>query len=390
MHHAVAVARQSDRKTGRPLEHGPSLVLAWGRGSEGQLGARGHEDSAAPLVVDALKGRTVLGVACGGCNTLAVCENDPRRFESDCREEAEAAQRALAGVAEGRPPTAPGLSGRSSRGPSQQHAGVATSGGSSLSDMVRRTFSGTATHPAPHPVPPSSNGSLHGGSVAALGPWPTGPGSLARMSSSSVRSASGRAAHGQPQTSVQLYAALTSASTGQRAPPRTSAQPRSLRGRPSSERGLSNGGGDAMHVGSGGLGRLVSLSPGGPSQHQSTLRRSLLASRSFTAHSHLSHASELSSLSSQPRPLSDDGCEVESYCGGGALTSAELAAIDEIRSNSSVATLQVCITGGLGEPWRSGVACNQLCLSDLPLLPTVPTWPAPLRLCRRSWARRTA
>jgi hypothetical protein len=59
MHHVVALARPLDRKQGRPAEHGPTAVFAWGKGSEGQLGSGKFDDSAAPVLVDALKGRQV-------------------------------------------------------------------------------------------------------------------------------------------------------------------------------------------------------------------------------------------------------------------------------------------------------------------------------------------
>lgn len=38
MHHVLAVARPLDRKHARPSDHGPTVVFAWGRGGEGQLG----------------------------------------------------------------------------------------------------------------------------------------------------------------------------------------------------------------------------------------------------------------------------------------------------------------------------------------------------------------
>jgi hypothetical protein len=62
MHHVVALGRPLDRRLGRPADHAPRAVLAWGRGLEGQLGVRSFEDSAAPLVMDALKGRHVMQV----------------------------------------------------------------------------------------------------------------------------------------------------------------------------------------------------------------------------------------------------------------------------------------------------------------------------------------
>lgn len=62
MHHVVAVGRPLDKRLARPAEHAPRVAFAWGRGSEGQLGVRGFEDSIAPLLVDSLKGRPVLQV----------------------------------------------------------------------------------------------------------------------------------------------------------------------------------------------------------------------------------------------------------------------------------------------------------------------------------------
>lgn len=63
MHHCVALGRPADRKTGRPAaDPAPRVVFAWGRGSEGQLGVKGFEDSPAPVLVDSLKGRQVLQV----------------------------------------------------------------------------------------------------------------------------------------------------------------------------------------------------------------------------------------------------------------------------------------------------------------------------------------
>lgn len=73
MHHVVALGRPADRKTGRPTDHAPRAVFAWGRGSEGQLGVRAFDDSAAPVLVDALKGRQVLQVRWGRGIGAAVC-----------------------------------------------------------------------------------------------------------------------------------------------------------------------------------------------------------------------------------------------------------------------------------------------------------------------------
>jgi hypothetical protein len=62
MHHVVALGRPLDRRLGRPADHAPRAALAWGRGLEGQLGVKSFEDSAAPLLMDALKGRHVMQV----------------------------------------------------------------------------------------------------------------------------------------------------------------------------------------------------------------------------------------------------------------------------------------------------------------------------------------
>jgi hypothetical protein len=60
MHHVVAAGRPLDRRGARPADAAPRAAFAWGRGSEGQLGVRGFDDSAAPLLVEGLKGRSVL------------------------------------------------------------------------------------------------------------------------------------------------------------------------------------------------------------------------------------------------------------------------------------------------------------------------------------------
>lgn len=62
MHHAVAVGRPADRRTGRPADGAQRAAFAWGRGSEGQLGVKSFEDSATPVVVEGLKGRGILQV----------------------------------------------------------------------------------------------------------------------------------------------------------------------------------------------------------------------------------------------------------------------------------------------------------------------------------------
>ena len=54
-------------------------MWTWGRGREGQLGYSCAGGSAHPKSVDALRGRRVLQVACGGHCTLAVCCHDAER-----------------------------------------------------------------------------------------------------------------------------------------------------------------------------------------------------------------------------------------------------------------------------------------------------------------------
>ena len=83
MHHAVALARALDRRTGRVADGAAAAVFAWGRGSQGQLGGGRWEDSAAPVAVEALRGRRVLRVAAGGASALAVCTHEAQRFEPE-------------------------------------------------------------------------------------------------------------------------------------------------------------------------------------------------------------------------------------------------------------------------------------------------------------------
>jgi hypothetical protein len=45
-----------------------------------------------------------LQVACGGCNSLVVCEHDVRRFEPETRDVAEEAMNALYGMMDQKPP----------------------------------------------------------------------------------------------------------------------------------------------------------------------------------------------------------------------------------------------------------------------------------------------
>ena len=65
LHHIVVLASPVERRLRRPAgPAGISVILAWGRGAEGQLGGGSLSDSATPRVVDgALKGRQILQVS---------------------------------------------------------------------------------------------------------------------------------------------------------------------------------------------------------------------------------------------------------------------------------------------------------------------------------------
>ena len=71
MHHVMAVGRPLDRRTGRPADNAPRAAFAWGRGSEGQLGTKAFDDSPAPLLVEGLKGRSLLQAS--GCGCVLSC-----------------------------------------------------------------------------------------------------------------------------------------------------------------------------------------------------------------------------------------------------------------------------------------------------------------------------
>lgn len=58
LHHAAALATPADRRSANEQ----TLLVTWGRGTEGQLGTGGQQGSATPRVVDALRKRTVLRV----------------------------------------------------------------------------------------------------------------------------------------------------------------------------------------------------------------------------------------------------------------------------------------------------------------------------------------
>ena len=62
LHHVAVLASPVERRLRRAAgPSGTSVVLTWGRGTEGQLGSGGHTDSGTPRVVDgALKGRQIL------------------------------------------------------------------------------------------------------------------------------------------------------------------------------------------------------------------------------------------------------------------------------------------------------------------------------------------
>ena len=62
-HHVAAMAGPLDGATGKAHEGLESTVIfMWGRGREGQLGSGGAADSAAPQLVEELRGRRVLQV----------------------------------------------------------------------------------------------------------------------------------------------------------------------------------------------------------------------------------------------------------------------------------------------------------------------------------------
>ncbi|DBA89976.1 TPA: hypothetical protein ACH3X2_004351 [Trebouxia sp. C0005] len=82
MQHVAAQASPLDKKTGLPqLGSEFSGLFMWGRGREGQLGVATYQDNSVPKMVDELKGRRVLQVACGGYHTLAVCAHDSMQQE---------------------------------------------------------------------------------------------------------------------------------------------------------------------------------------------------------------------------------------------------------------------------------------------------------------------
>ncbi|KAL4459113.1 hypothetical protein ABPG75_013978 [Micractinium tetrahymenae] len=399
MHHCVVLGRPADRKTGRPAaEPAPRAVFAWGRGSEGQLGVKGFEDSPAPLQVDALKGRQVLQVTCGGSNSMAVCEHNTSRWEPDSKEEAEAASRALyALTVEPKPPSGKQLRiqapGEDVLGPlavgrheSEQQMGRSSGG---MGSIVRRSLS---------VIVRGSGGASVAGGAAAIGGQPSGglaPPNLARNSSSSVRSAGGASAAGSarglpPAPSSGANPVVYSLGGGYRSQPQMGREsaghpPQHPPHRTSMQRVQSNRSGsgalgssnDYGSVGGAGSGGHRVLSIGSPvkgmGQHGSgssgfarratyagggsTHGSGMVSARSFTALSgggaaSFGRASDRSSLSSwhHHRAHSDDGRgheqEADSagamlgHSGQHALSSSDLAGgMDDVRSGSSVAAL---------------------------------------------------
>lgn len=83
MHHVVCVGRPIDKRAGKPAASSGAItpVFAWGRGAEGQLGTGKWEDSVLPIQVEALKGKKVLSICCGGSNSAACCEHDASKYD---------------------------------------------------------------------------------------------------------------------------------------------------------------------------------------------------------------------------------------------------------------------------------------------------------------------
>lgn len=76
LNHCAAAARQAERRpSGALTAVGQKVVLAWGRGQEGQLGSGRVMDSATPVVVEGLAGQKVQQVAAGANSTMAVTEH---------------------------------------------------------------------------------------------------------------------------------------------------------------------------------------------------------------------------------------------------------------------------------------------------------------------------
>ena len=83
MHHVVVAGRPFDRRSARPTGEMSSLVFAWGRGREGQLGQGKLEDSVFPVMIEALKSRHISSVACGSFCSSVVCKHNTKKIVSD-------------------------------------------------------------------------------------------------------------------------------------------------------------------------------------------------------------------------------------------------------------------------------------------------------------------
>ncbi len=178
---------------------------------------------------------------------MAVCEHNVQRWEPDSREEGEAASRALYALTSEpkqlrfQAPGAPSSSAASSRRESERGSGGMA--------MVRRSFS-LMTRSS---IKETNEGSVAGGSAAAVGPP-----DLARASSGSVRSLGGVSAAGSGRGVAQSFSHCYSTlhvTTGQQRGQHAQAAPGRLQ-RMRSDRTastvLSSEGGGASH-------RLVSV-----------------------------------------------------------------------------------------------------------------------------------
>ncbi|KAI8100442.1 hypothetical protein M9435_006926 [Picochlorum sp. BPE23] len=83
LHHVVVAGRPFDRRSARPVGEVSSLVFAWGRGREGQLGQGKLEDSVFPVMIEALKSRHISSVACGSFCSSVMCKHNAKKIVSD-------------------------------------------------------------------------------------------------------------------------------------------------------------------------------------------------------------------------------------------------------------------------------------------------------------------
>lgn len=110
MHHVIVTARPFDKKW-RLGDTGSTVLFAWGRGSEGQLGIASFADSATPLPVNLTDGRKASSIACGGAASALVSELNMEVFDAEWDRNAyDAASRRLSSMLEssgnGRPGSA--------------------------------------------------------------------------------------------------------------------------------------------------------------------------------------------------------------------------------------------------------------------------------------------